>query len=243
MAITVPPTDYAAGPPAIDRSSIPAAEQPALLHLLDLLASLGRYEQQFSLAVLLFDEAHEENTRLVRAVEVGQLSFGGLDQLTNTLSGWQMMAARDGALAIYHFGQTLPAVKAAFGQCASLRPVVDFIALRLAANVFEATFPSYEAIRHAVGHVADFAVTPKKKAEHSIKGPWKGEFGGVGLELKDFGLLHRFSDNLYDRSYCITIEGKVHSYEVSVATLAKLRTIRASVYAAFDKATTVNPLA
>lgn len=237
MPIIVPPTAYVPGPPQIARDRIPADEQEVLLHISDLLGSLARYECQFQLALLLFDLSHAENSNLVSQVESGQLSFETLDLTTNTLSGWQMMAARDGALAIYHFGQALIAIGANLSNSPTLGSLVNHVPFRLARKSFKATFPSYDAIRHAVGHVADFAATQKKRKIHSIKGPWKFSFGRVSIEVKDEDGFHRFADNLYDRTYCVTYKGEVHKYEITGQTLGRLSKIRLDVYSAFGPAT------
>ncbi len=236
MPIIVPSTNYAIGPPQIARDPIPSGEQEALPHVVDLLASLGRYERQFQLALMLFDLSQHENAALVGQVEVGQLSFADLDSLTNTLSGWQRMAARDGALAIYHFGQALAAVSAGLRGCPTLNAVVDHTRIRLARRSFAATFPEYDAIRHVVGHAADFSATPMERRIHSITGPWKLSFGRVTIEVKDRGGYHQFSDNLYDRTYCVTYKGRAHNNDISDETLNALSRARERVYSAFSAA-------
>jgi len=93
-----PPTAHASGVPPLPAAQIPEEEREAVFHILDLLHSLARYEQQFALALLLFNLTAGENESLARLVELGKLDFGTLDGKTNTLSGWLMMAARDGAM-------------------------------------------------------------------------------------------------------------------------------------------------
>jgi hypothetical protein len=234
MPIVVPPSNYASAPPQINRDRIPKSEHPALFHILDLLGSLGRYEQRFKLALKLFDLCCTENSDLVSQMERGQISFVLLDLQTNTLSGWRLLAARDGALAIYHFGQALIAIASNLRTCPTLCACVDHSAIRLARHSFVATFPNYSAVRHAVSHIADFSTTLAEREKHSIKGPWKGNFGRVGIELKDEGALHRFEDNLYDITYCITFEGAVHQIEISNITLDVLSKIKNNTYTAFD---------
>jgi hypothetical protein len=236
MAITVPLSDYAPAPPQIDRKRIPAEEQEALLHIVDILASLGRFERRFSLALMLFDFSHDENSRLGADVSMGRADFGTLDAKTNTLSGWQMMAAREGAMTIYHFGQTVEAIGSNLKACPTLCGLADHSTLRVAKKLFNATFPDYDAIRHVVAHMADFSATQKMKASHSIVGPWKGNFGAVSIETKDQNAVTRFTDNLYDRTYCITFEGKVYGYEITLGTLETITKIRRHFYSAFDPA-------
>jgi hypothetical protein len=241
MPITVPLSDYAPTPPQIVRERIPLVEHPAMFHILDLLGSLGRYERQFRLALMLFQLAWEENSRLAEALPLGAVDWRTLDLSTNTLNGWQMMAARDGALAIYHFGQARKAVSASLGLCPILRDMVDHPKMRISRKLFDSNFPSYDAIRHAVGHIADFSATINRRMTHSIKGPWKGDFGAVALEIKDVNAVSRFADNLYQDTYCVTYLGRVHRYDMTAKTLGKLEQVRALVYSSFEQATMPNP--
>lgn len=206
------------------------------MHISDLLGSLARYERRFQLALCLFELSLAENSVLANQVENGQLSFNALDLITNTLSGWQLMAAREGALAIYHFGQALFGVASSLGACPTLSRLVDHPAIRLSRKSFEATFPGYDAIRHAVAHVADFSATTEKRKIHSIRGPWKYQFGRISIEIKDEENLHRFTDNLYDRSYCVTFEGQVHKYDITAQTLEALSRARERIFSAFAAA-------
>jgi len=235
MPIVVPPTGYPASPGPFSVSLIPEQERPAVFHILDLLASLGRYERRFALALLLFEHCLAENSDLARQVEGGALGLGTLDAQTNTLSGWQTMAARDGALARYHFGQALHAIASSLKDCPTLRTYTNHGKLRLARKQFEAHFPSVTSIRHVIGHIADFAATIGDKEKHSIRGPYKETFGRVGIQVHDTAKI-TFSDNLYDHTYAVTYDGAVHTCEISSKTLRTLVAVRETTYSGFDAA-------
>jgi hypothetical protein len=164
----------------------------------------------------------------VHLVEAGQLDFQKLDLATDTLSGWQKMAARDGALTIYHFGKTIDAIWQSLPSCPALMTLVNESALRQASKEFRTNFPRYEAIRHVIGHTAEFSATPAQKEAHSIKGPWESPhvkiFGGARTQ---------FSGNLYDRTYYVTFEGEVHGYEISMTTGDRLRDTKAKIHNSF----------
>ena len=221
------------GPPQLDRSKIPPEEMPAFLHAVELLASLARFDREFRNAVLLFDASFQENQELVRAVERGQLDFRTLDLATDTLSAWQAIAARDGALTIYHFGNTIEAVRKSLHACPTLDRLVDHARLKHASAEFRKEFPRYEAIRHVVGHAADFAASPKKKDTHSVKGPWKADFEEVSIEVGDADATTQFSGALYQKSYCVTFEGQMHCYEISHLTADKIESAKERAYSAF----------
>src|SRR5271156_3986799 len=111
--------------PQIDLSLISEDEHQTTQHLASLLAALANYEKKFALAVLLFDWSHAETWATAKLVEEGKTSFASLDSLTDTLSGWKGIAARDGALSIYHFGKTVQAIYKNLKQCPKLNALVE----------------------------------------------------------------------------------------------------------------------
>jgi hypothetical protein len=173
--------------PQLDRDKIPIAEHPALQHIVGLLTALAVQERNFRTAVLLFEASHQENSELANAVSSGVLDFGTLDRATDTLSGWQSIAARDGAMTIYHFGCTVEAIKASLPRCPTLNAGVDHSNLRMARKLFESHFPGYKDIRHVVAHTAEFAATIDDKEIHSHKGRLKisNDSGSVSMEVSD----------------------------------------------------------
>jgi hypothetical protein len=241
MAIPVLPSGYAPAPPQVVRDRIPASEHPALIHIMDLVASLGRYERQFHLALMLFDLVEVEQNNIVHKCETGALSFEAMDSLTNTLGGWKKMAARDGAFAIYHFGQALLAFSSSFNLCLALKGQMDLSQMRIARKLFLSQFPGYDSIRHVVGHVADFSATMHRRRKHSVRGRISADFGPVGLVIEDADAVTQFTDNLYHRTYFVSYEGKMYRYDLSEQTLSKIRQIRKAAYSGFDRATMPNP--
>jgi hypothetical protein len=147
-AIPVLPNAYE-GIPELDRSRIPPEEMPAFLHIVQLLAGLRRYEHELRLAVYLFEYSQQA------AHEVSDFTTRELALWTT--GGWQSMAARDGALTIYHFGRAIQGLQSSFRFCPTLRDLVDHEAIRQAKKDFDVAFPHNIQIRHAVSHVADLS--------------------------------------------------------------------------------------
>lgn len=86
-------------------------EQDAAHHLNVLVAQLTRYEWQFRNGVALFDLCRKEASDLAAKIDINNLPRSPvIERPGNTLRGWEEMAARDGAMAIYHFGQALTAI-------------------------------------------------------------------------------------------------------------------------------------
>jgi hypothetical protein len=209
------------GPPSVDRSRIPADQMPAFLHVMTLLAELGLYERQLLLAVYLYEYSAQA------AHEIAD--FATLEHSLWTTGGWQMMAGRDGAMTIYHFGCAIEGIKNSLPACPALNALIDRRELKNAGNIFEAAFPGHVAIRHVVSHVADFSMTLKAQAAHAVKVPFK-EKRFCSEDPKGITWLR---GNMNDSMYAVTYEGKAFSYDLSRESVAKLRSVKVRIYSAF----------
>lgn len=228
MAIEVPLLGAIAYPANIDHSTVPPTQHEALDHLQSLLSFLAQFERQFYTALLLFDASEGEVWAMASQVESGQRSWNSLDAATDTLSAWKQMAARDGALAIYHFGNTMEAIKRSLPNCAAVNRTVNHQLLSRARARFRKAFPRYEAIRHVVGHVADFAATPAERERHSHK----GGAHTVGNVSFDAGTRRQFLGNLYNRSYVVSFKGQVHHYEITRRSALEFSMTKLMIYSA-----------
>ena len=77
--------------------------------------------------------------RTADKVERGLETWANLNAITDTTGAWQVMAARDGALAIYHFGNTIEAIRKNLPKCPALGGLVDHSILRDASKSFRDT--------------------------------------------------------------------------------------------------------
>ena len=103
--------------PQFHGEHLPLGEQDAAHYLNVLLAQLGRYEWQFRNALALFDLCRKEVSDLSTKIDINNLpKFPIIEGSGHTLRAWEMMAARDGAMAIYHFGQALTAIARGLGR-------------------------------------------------------------------------------------------------------------------------------
>lgn len=183
--------------------------------------SIGLYQRNLLLAVYLYEYSDHA------AREIGD--FATLEFSLWTTGGWQSLAARDGALTIYHFGCAIEGLKNSLSACPSLNARIDRPPLRHAAKIFETSFPGYLAIRHVVAHVADLSKTIDKKVSHSVK----GEFSKGGFRSSDpFGVTW-LRGNMNGSTYAVTFEGQAFSYDLTRASVDKLRSIKELIYSAF----------
>jgi hypothetical protein len=253
MPITLPLLAPIQRAPEIDASKIPSDEQAALKHISSLLASLAEVEERFRVAVLLFDTCAAEHRRILE-IEVRKLVFnqtGEVDaskvdlnpslQAEPTLGGWQDMAARDGAMSIYHFGSTVEAIKSSLPACPTLNSQVDHSTLRTAKKSFEGAFPRYKDIRHVVSHSADFVASLAQREAHSIKWPFKKTVGSVGVEIKGQNQVTQLTGNRANATYFVTFENEVHGYEISARTADRLTTVKNRIYSSIGKTMILKP--
>jgi hypothetical protein len=218
------------GIPQIDRSRIPDDQMPAFLHITRLLAELGLYERRVLLAVYLYEYSRTSGWEL-------RSDFAKMERTLWTTGGWQQMAARDGALTIYHFGRTIEGLRESFRHCRALSEYVDHNRIRQSYKDFKSAFPHFIEIRAAVAHIADFSGTAQKMFFHSVK----GLFRTAWFSSSDPAGITWLPGNMNGSTFAITLEGKAYTYDLSFANAERLRDIKLHIFSAFDAATISKP--
>jgi hypothetical protein len=218
------------GIPQIDRSRIPAAQMAAFLHLSQLLAELGLYERRLLLAVYLYQYAQTAGWELRNDWKRMEFSLW-------TTGGWQQIAARDGALTIYHFGRAIEGLRESFGACPALSSQVDHHKIRRAYKDSNQPSRTFIEIRAAVAHVADFSGTTQKKFFHSVKGIFKAKW----FSSNNPAGITWLAGNMNDHTFAVTLEGKAYTYDLSLQSAERIREIKLQIFSAFDAATNSKP--
>ena len=95
--------------PTIDVKSLPLNERRAAHHLQDVLIHFSYYYHDFRAAVELYDHSHKESVR------------ASLANAESWAQDWKNLAARDGAMSIYNFGEALKALETCFNDCLTLK--------------------------------------------------------------------------------------------------------------------------
>ena len=207
------------------------------MHIERLLSSLAKYEINFLAALTLFDNCEAEMSQMFGYMAAKQKAgeHADISPELQTVTEWMAMAARDGAITIYHFGNTIEAIRQSLPHCPTLNAKVNHSILRGASRYFRHEFPRYEAIRHVVTHAADFQATPNLRAQHSHKGgPIRsGRGGSITYEGK---IDRYFSHNMMNRTYYVSYQGQAHSYEIDQETADKLFLARVRVYSSLGLA-------
>jgi hypothetical protein len=179
---------------------------------------LAHYANDFRAALTLFDFCHEQFHKPGNE-RCADLPYDHL----------RFVAARDGAMSIYHFGITIEAIRSQIGKCPTLFSKLDRAKLKALGKHLRAEFPYFEAVRHAAAHLAELTETAENREANAVTGPHT--FAGVTIE---FGAKVTFRNVLVDRQYANTTDGKIQAYEVSRHTYDALVAIRVECYSVFE---------
>ncbi|RVG68165.1 hypothetical protein [Sinorhizobium meliloti] len=203
--------------PSFKLSTIPEEEHEIATHLSFLLYKLHTYAEDFLSGLLLFDN-------------VGTLAERAGPEYERIVSKWLFIAARDGAMTIFHYGKVLHLIRSSMGKCPAFRSRVDVDALRQCARDFDAAFPLYIQIRNAIAHAGEMLQLEKQK-QHSISG---------AIDIPGFikGFLNEatLNANIVGRDFGYTFEGAYITYSVSHENYSKLLEIKNGAFEAFSSA-------
>lgn len=145
-------------------------------------------------------------------------------------SGWASVAARDGAMSVYHFMRAMEGVKACVHRAPSLKAAFNPGISREATKLFGSSFPSCEEMRHAIAHEAELSQSPEKYAENSFT----GSFNEGSITLSNVSKC-MISNLLDDDVFRTTINGNIISYSINKESYDKLQAVKSLFYSAFGE--------
>jgi hypothetical protein len=216
-------------------SLVPKSEFDDAWQLVSTLIALEQFTRAFRIAVDLFNfsalqlqRARED--RYSESTASGFYDYEAWKEKSQRFSGWQHIAARDGALQIYHIGILVEEkIKGQLNNVPTIRRLVNSSQLRTAVKLFQSYFPNYRLIRHAVAHshneLAPSANAFRSHAPDEIDVP--GLVKGRGIFI---------TNSLYGNTYILSKDKTVAFYEISEPTYTKLESVRMRYIAGFDNA-------
>lgn len=170
--------------------------------------NLRRFAEEFSRSVALFQLLE----RAGGPPSVGVL--GGVFVL------WRIIAARDGALNIYHFSCSLDAVRQQVPKS------TDISKLRTAVKLFNSYFPHACNIRHAIAHAGELVKNPGKIKENIQKADYQSiDFISAAGNL--------ITNALYERTYSVGHEGAGFFLQMDATSIDKPSRVISLVEEAF----------
>lgn len=210
--------------PKIRFQRFPEAEKDLARSLQHSLMAIEGYVEGFASALALFDlcereikvlDAEREYDKKIKRHDRRQQFMGLYSQLIS----WLGIAARDGAMTIWHFSKAIQTARALANKCPTMQASLDRPRIKSAFTIFNCHFTCPQQIRDSVAHEFDAS----KVIEESYIGH------GVAL-LGQGSSLHGI---IYGRSYATTYKGKVISYELSQRSLDVLVKTESEFFAAF----------
>lgn len=173
----------------------------AAWHVRNQLEQLVRFSTAFHTAVSVFDFGRGN-------MQAARMRDGSGARVDHALS-WMRLAARDGALTIFHYQKSLDGLKASVADCRDFL-AVDHTALRAQSRTFRVRFPDFDTVRHAVAHSGEVLKTPKTRDQHVFRGPLDHSAFFISA-----GSSFMMTETLNGRRFSNTYDGKLASYEVS----------------------------
>jgi hypothetical protein len=210
-------------PPDIYQSLLPQAERDDAHRFSSGLHDLSRWVGSFEAAVALFESA----AALLGPVREREKAVG-VGKEEGTVLEWQHIAARDGAMSIYHFGKMFEASRASIGKMPTVLAKHDKMLSRQARKLFEQHFPNFLDIRHAVAHSAELT---KDQAAFD-KNAFTGSYSGPGLKI-EAGAKNNIVMGLTGTTFATTHEGRILTYDITRATLDTLGRVLLTYFSAF----------
>lgn len=150
--------------------------------------------------------------------------------ILDLMDGWPVIAARDGAMSIYHFAKTLNNIDNVLARMPSLAAKTDRTKRKEARNMLRESFPDHIDARDAVAHAADKA-SMREKEGHSIKDDF--DIGNIRARTAGKKMSAAIVDFLHDNTYTCSWEGKLVSYKIDIESLKKIAAIRDLFYDSF----------
>ena len=126
--------------------------------------NLGTFEQQFFSASTLFTVLSQND-----------MNWSDDYTIRMQITDWRLVAARDAALSIYHFGKALHAIRSFAGASKQYGGKLNAVELKKVKILFDQNFPDITSMRHAISHAGELAENPRVYAEHVLKENAQGD--------------------------------------------------------------------
>ncbi len=155
----------------IPESAFPGPEQLPIQHIQVQFHQLTMYVRRFEAALELFTYAEFRANQLLKEMEEAGTAKNANQATFYIVEEWRNIAVRDSAFSVFHFGKLLKSIN--FQKCPSLKALVPYRDLTTTRRLFEAKFPHWDAIRHAVGHSGDAFANPDELLKNCHFGPYQ----------------------------------------------------------------------
>lgn len=146
---------------------------------------------------------------------------------------WEMMAVRNGAIVANSFWMAMQAINSLVGKTTVIKSKIDTAARKRGTKTFLAAFPEIAAMRKRAAHPHEFEAKPEELSRHEVTDFIDTKALSIGSGSKTFIGSYTERSALCCVWYA-TFEDKLHSYELSEATLKALKMSAEEYHAAFS---------
>ena len=148
---------------------------------------------------------------------------------------WQLCAARDCVMSVYHFGRTIEGIDISMGNCATLRSLTNSDLRSETRKEFEKLFPSYIHLRHAISHSAERSHHMGAAKRHGrIKSKTIQINPEVAITVGSNDAILLLHDNIYGTTFSSMWQGEVVKLELTDRTGEILDEIIAKLWVVFE---------
>lgn len=147
-------------------------------------------------------------------------------------SSWQLLASRDACMSIYHFGRARDGLHETLGSCLYIKDRLDRAALRNATKLFDAHFPHYVQMRHAIAHHEETKNTLKAQQKHAFQDGETEIVPGIKIKGESGGRI-MMTGNLFNRTFQMMWEGTVLTCDMIPETGKNLAEVRDHYFSVF----------
>jgi hypothetical protein len=213
--------------PILDIDRLPVEEQKNALHLQALLHLLDAFVVRFENALSLSEHCKELLKQHAKEAAASGLTEELFRRIAEKQS-WRLVAAREAAMAVYHYSCTFESISFGVHRCPAIKTRMKHRPFTMARKLFSKHFPNAEMMRHAISHTAEMAATVESLKENASK--YRRHFGTVIPEdAVAMAIGPSFSNNRLVLSY----KGNDVSIEITPAARERLCQISGQIYVMF----------
>ena len=160
----------------------------------------------------------------------------------STYHEWQLCAARDCVMTIYHLGRIIEGIDESLAKCPQLRDMIDGRGKRETRKQFEREFPSYISLRNAISHSAERSKTNKDTRRHGKMSSRTVQLNpAFTITVSDDTSLFLAEDSIYGTTFTSMWDGNLVRCEINDRSGILLDQITEAYWSVFDAIIDPNP--
>ncbi|MET3648637.1 hypothetical protein [Phyllobacterium ifriqiyense] len=197
--------------------NVPDAERHAFHQLDSQFHSMNRLVVEFDATVAVFDYAslHWNHPRREENEPASDFSRRQLEM--RQISRWPGILAHNAVMIVYHYHRAIVSIAACMHRSPTISMHFAYSELIKIRKSLNSDFPKFEDIRNQVAHYIERAGELNTLEKHAV--------GRVFI-----------GNGLIGRTFANTIDGKLHTIDISAASTEKLNNTASLIFSLYDQA-------